>query len=260
MPESRDRLTARKVRVEDIQSGDYRSQEGFDPNYLITPYGLRVSRARVIGTVVDTFVNDDESYGAITLDDGSGTLRAKFFQDLEDMAGIAVGDILEVIGKVKEYDGERYIDPEMLEERTPEHELLRALELEEVRTEWMEHMDAAEAMEEDGNGEDHILQELQGRGLNEVEARAVVDAVGQDEMRSPDDGSESAEEQSGDGQEDVRQQVVAAIETLGEGDGVEYGDIREETGLDEEELEDVINDLLSDGTCYEPRPGKIKKL
>ncbi|MDY6769548.1 MAG: hypothetical protein SVU88_01100, partial [Candidatus Nanohaloarchaea archaeon] len=66
MPESRERLTARKIRIDDLKQGRYYEQEGFDPNYLLTPHGLSVSRSRVLGTVVDTFVNDDESYGAVT--------------------------------------------------------------------------------------------------------------------------------------------------------------------------------------------------
>ncbi len=271
MPESRDRLTARKVRIQDVKEGEYYEQEGFDPNYVLTPHGLVVSRSRVIGTVVDTFVNDDESYGAVTVDDGSGTIRGKFFQELEMMEDIEEGDIVELVGKVKEYDGERYVNPELVAHRSPTYELVRALELEQLQEEWQEYVELAEELKEDGKSDDHVLQELQGEGLPERDAQGVLQFVTETGATTtetgtggtdPDTEDAAAPEDEGEEEdsESVREAVVAAIEALDEGDGVEYGDIRQEAGIDEEELEDVINDLLSDGTCYEPRPGRIKKL
>lgn len=272
MPESRERLTARKVRIDDIKTGQYYEQEGFDPNYLLTPYGLSVSRSRVLGTVVDTFVNDDESYGAVTIDDGSGTIRGKFFQDLEMMEDLEEGDVVELIGKVKEYDGERYVNPELVVHRSPTYELVRALELAAVQEEWEEYVELAEELQADDAADDHILQELQGKGLSERDAEAVLQSVEEGGERSSDDRDRTggaADDRAYDADaadedeesENYRERVVAAIETLDEDDGVEYGAIREEAGIDEEDvLEDVINDLLSDGTCYEPRPGRIKKL
>lgn len=261
MPESRERLTARKVAAEDVLKGEYFEQEGFEPNYAVTPYGMAVSRARIIGTVVDTFVNDDESYGAVTIDDGTDTIRAKFFQDLDMMEGIEEGDVVEVVGKVKQYDGETYVNPEMVAQRDMEHELLRALELGEVRETFEDHVAEAEEMREDGRGDEDIMQELQGEGLNEREATAVLQFLEIEEFERSAGRMDRSEPEQAEGEdEDLRAAVVQAIETLDEGDGAEYGDIEEEAGLDEEELEDVINDLLSDGTCYEPRPGRIKKL
>ncbi|MDY6769882.1 MAG: OB-fold nucleic acid binding domain-containing protein, partial [Candidatus Nanohaloarchaea archaeon] len=222
------------------------------------------------GTVVDTFVNDDESYGAVTVDDGSGTIRGKFFQDVGMMEDIQEGDIVELIGKVKEYEGERYVNPELVVERSPTYELVRALELQQLQEEWAEYVELAEELQEDGKSDDHILQELQGKGLTERDAEGVLQFVqeggvdGQPDRDSstPSPAPDAGDAQGEDSEEDDsrREAVVAAIETLDEGEGVEYGDIREEAGVEEEELEDIINDLLSDGTCYEPRPGRIKKL
>ncbi|MFB6265841.1 MAG: hypothetical protein ABEI07_02025 [Candidatus Nanohaloarchaea archaeon] len=44
MPESRERLTAKKVRAEDLKTGRYFEKEGFDPNYLLTGYGMAAPR------------------------------------------------------------------------------------------------------------------------------------------------------------------------------------------------------------------------
>lgn len=276
MPESRDRLTARKVMAADVINGNYYQQEGFEPNYLITPYGLRVSRARILGTVVDRYINDDESYGALTIDDGSATIRAKFFQDLDIMEGVEEGDVVEVMGKVKQYDGEIYINPELVVSRGPTYELMRALELKQVQDEWRDHVDTVKELQDADRSEDDIIEELKGAGLTEEETEAILAYLDMDDAfdtASAADGGAPAQQQAqttattqeaGDDEapedQDRRQAVLAVIDEKDEGEGAEYGDIQDGVDLDEDALEDVVNDLLSDGTCYEPRPGRIKRL
>ena len=52
------RLTAFKVPVSDIVSGKFIDVEGrWEPNYVITKLGQRVSRVRVMGIVVSKFLN-----------------------------------------------------------------------------------------------------------------------------------------------------------------------------------------------------------
>jgi len=43
-------------------------------------------------------------------------------------------------------------------------------------------------------------------------------------------------------------------------DGIEYTKLIEQFGASEAEVEKVINDLLAEGICYEPTPGKIRKI
>lgn len=282
MPEARERLTARKIKAVDLVNGRYYKQEGFEPNYVITPYGLRASRVRVLGTVVDTYVNDDESYGAVTIDDGSATLRAKFFQELDMMEGIEEGQIVEVIGKVKQYDGEMYVNPELVVARGPEEEILRALDIHQLRETWQEHVEKVESLEEADRSEDDIIEEMQGEGLKPDETRSILAYLRMDDM-DPGDAVPAPQPQQGGGQgptmehaestssegdadddeedgESPRKKVVEALEELDEGEGADYGSIEEAVDVDEDTLEDAINDLLSDGTCYEPRPGRIKQL
>ena len=54
----------------------------------------------------------------------------------------------------------------------------------------------------------------------------------------------------------VREIVVNAIEKLDEGNGA---DIEEIVRLDNS-AEDILKDLLNEGTCYEPRIGRVKLL
>lgn len=283
MPESRTRLTARKINIEDVINGNYYKQEGFDPNYIITPYGLRVSRGRILGTVVDTYQNEDGSYGAVTIDDGTETIRAKFFQELDMMEDVSEGDIVEVVGKVKEYDNEIYVNPELIVKRSPNYELLRALELKQMRDTWRDHVETAKTLQDAGKDEDDIAQELKGDGIGEPEIEGILQYItlGEDAFQKAvaadtagatitqstaqthptvaeeDSGAEDEDDAAG---EDYRGDILEAIDELDDGEGADYGEIQDAVGIDEEAMEDAINDLLSDGTCYEPRPGRIKKL
>jgi len=73
-----------------------------------------------VATVVDTFINEDETYASLTVDDGEDTIQIKFFNELEMMQDFEEGDIIEVVGKIREYQGEIYFNGEILNERPPE--------------------------------------------------------------------------------------------------------------------------------------------
>ena len=61
-------------------------------------------------------------------------------------------------------------------------------------------------------------------------------------------------------EENMKELVLELIISLDKGQGAEYSEIMEKAGLQEDVLDNVINNLLEEGTCFEPRPGKIKKL
>lgn len=271
IPQGRKREIARKVKIRDIASGEFYKEEGFTPNYILTDYGLRISRTRIIATIVDIYQNEDGSYGAITLDDGSETIRCKFFQDLEMMEDLEEGDIVDFIGKVKEYNDEIYLVPELITKKSPNEEILRALEYKKLREEWENIVERARTLKDDGESEDDISNELKAENLREDDIKAIIKFLNKEgEIKSQ--GSEengSAEVKKGgqknlseekDTEEPLEKKVLSIIDKEDSGEGVDYSDIIESLDSPEEKLEEVINDLLSDGTCYEPRPGKIKKL
>ena len=242
------RQTAKLVDFNHLNSGKYFQREGFEPNFLLTPEGRRISRARTVATVVDRFINDDETYGSLTLDDGNDTLQVKFFNELELMDGLETGDVLEVVGKVREYQGQIYLDGEILREVRPEKELLHQLRLEKRKEEWNQIRDTVEQLNESGKSHDEIEKEMAGT-LTADEVDSVLQSF-----------NEKFEENSEEGLENIERDVLDAIQELDDGDGADYSDILDEVDEPEDKLEDTVNSLLSEGTCYEPKPGKIKKL
>jgi len=242
------RQTAKLVDFNHLNSGKYFQREGFEPNFLLTPEGRRISRARTVATVVDRFVNDDETYGSLTLDDGNDTLQVKFFNELELMEDFETGDILEVVGKVREYQGQIYLDGEILTRVNPEKELLHQLRLEKRKEEWNQIRDTVEQLDDSGKSHEEIENEMAGT-LTEDEVDSLLQSF-----------NEKFKENGDEGLENIERDVLDAIQELDEGEGADYSEILDAIDEPEDKLEDTVNSLLSEGTCYEPKPGKIKKL
>lgn len=198
-----ERQTARKVRISSLTGGEWVKQEGMEPSFVVTPSGERVARARILGTVVGKFMAEDGGFASITLDDGSDTIRAKTFKGVKPLDAVTTGEVVDVIGKVREWNGEIYLIPEVVHKvDNPNLELLRRLEI-----------------------------------------AAKIHAMDS----SPQEGKE-----------DLKEQILKIIE--GEKEGISYDSLIQKSGKSEQEVEKVINDLLGEGVCYEPTPGKIKKI
>lgn len=243
------RQTAKLVDFQQLNSGKYFQREGFEPNFLLLPSGRRISRARAVGTVVDSFINDDETYGSLTLDDGNDTTQIKFFSELELMEDFETGQVIEVVGKVREYQGQIYLDGEVLREVEPEKELLHQLRLAKRKEEWAQIRETVKQLEESGKSHEDIENEMAGK-LNESEVDSLLQS-----FNANFSTSESEEDM-----ENIEREVLDAVQELDEGEGADYSDILDMIDEPEEVLEDTVNSLLSEGTCYEPKPGKIKKL
>ena len=54
--------------------------------------------------------------------------------------------------------------------------------------------------------------------------------------------------------------ILALITSMDTGDGCDYTQLVEAAKMPEEAIDAVINELLEEGACFEPKPGKIKKL
>src|SRR4030042_1159421 len=125
-----ERMTARKTSIADITNGRWVKNEGLEPSFVVSQSGEQISRARIMGTVVSKFVSEDENFASITIDDSTDTIRAKTFKTAKPLDVIQVGDIVDLIGKEREYNAEIYMMPEIVRKVTdPNVEVLRRAEL-----------------------------------------------------------------------------------------------------------------------------------
>jgi RPA family protein len=126
-PESSRRQVAYKVQIADLLNNRYVKEEGWLPNYIAVR-DLKVSRANLIGVIVSKDSQEGEVVSQnFILDDGTGRLSLRFF---EHGKGLEVGDIVNVIGRPREFGAERYMVPEIMKKvDDPKWVALRKMEL-----------------------------------------------------------------------------------------------------------------------------------
>ena len=240
------RLTAIKSKIYDIINGKYVSEE--ESKYVLTNKAQKIGRARILGTVVYKFISDDKKFYSITLDDGTDTIRAKIFDSLI-LEKINLGDIVDLVGRIREYNEEIYILVENIWKiYDPNFEILRELEIQEqtkmiankkkLVLEYKKQISDLQELK-------YVMKEF---GINQEEVEAIIDS------------ETIAEPEEEIGTDDQKEKVLACITELDKGEGCNYSELMEASGLQENVLDVVIEELLNEGACYEPKPGKIKKL
>ncbi len=172
--------TAVKVSAEDLVNGEYK-EEG-KTSFVETKRG-KVSKVRILGTIVDKFISEEKNYGFAVLDDSTETIRLTFFkEDLSKLKKLNKGDIIDSIGYVGMYRKELYVNPKIVKEiKNPNWELLRNLELKGAEeSESKPDVDISDLVmkkikkmdSEEGASLEKLLKEL-----NTYEDKKVIDTV-----------------------------------------------------------------------------------
>jgi hypothetical protein len=92
----------------------------------------KIVRTNIIGNIVDKYESEGErKYIFFKLDDGSGQISLKIFgDDIAKFKEITQGLTVLVIGTLRYWNNETYIQPEIIKEQNPKYLLVRKLELE----------------------------------------------------------------------------------------------------------------------------------
>ena len=117
------RQTAKVSRISDIIDGNFVRKEGMEPSYVLTKLGEKISRAKIVGAIINKFMSEDGNYSSATIDDDTDAIRVKAFkEDADFFDKFNVGDNVLLIGKVREYNGENYIIPEIMKKSETNYE------------------------------------------------------------------------------------------------------------------------------------------
>ncbi|HIQ49869.1 MAG TPA: hypothetical protein EYH56_01595 [Nanoarchaeota archaeon] len=239
------RLTAKKARIEEIISGKFVHGGKFESSYVITKLGRRISRVRVMANIVDIYLNPESSFGFVVLDDASGVIRAKFFGNTQMLETLKKGDLVDVIGKLRFSDDEIWINAEIIKKiENPNFEILRMLEIAKIIKEQKEKIKKVK---------EHLPQTSD---INELFA-LLGEEISKKEIESIIEAEELLKE---DKEKEDKYIVLKLIEELDTGEGADYKELLEKSGLEESKLDKIIQELLETGKCFEPRPGKLKKV
>lgn len=250
-------MTAVKLRIQDIVQGT------FEEPYVHTISG-NVKEVRILGTVVDIFITDDESYISLTVDDGTETIRIKAWRhDVEKLKEYSTGDIIDIVGKIREYNEEIYVVPDVISAVSPNKWILRELEL------MKQYIEGGYAEKEKKKREEKTKiekqkepEEVKRRPESKPELEKTSASFSESEKPEPElppeiekptktaKEKESTEIKSG--------AEVEEFEILGEDDVVETvldlleaemtkEALIEQSGLDEIDVELALRELLDDG-------------
>ena len=106
------RQTAIKARIGDLLRGQFVKDSGELPNHVLLSDGRKIGRANVLGTVVEG--DTSLGYPFVILDDGTGKITVRAFEPLPALTRCEVGNIVCVIGRLREFNKELYLIPEIV--------------------------------------------------------------------------------------------------------------------------------------------------
>ena len=219
------RQVAYKVRIGDLLRGEYVEQEGWQPNYIRVGE-KHISRANIIATIIDT--QPGASFGSVTVDDGSGALQVRAFnEDSVKLGQLNVGDVVIIIGRPRRYGNQIFISYEIVRNLDPLWLKVRQKEL----------------------GDTPII-------TNGVSTQPVVASV-------QNNGSVQTETVQGEPVKDInedRKKVLELIRNMDEGNGSDVDGVITKSGLTQQEAESILEDLIKAGEIYENIAGKVKLL
>lgn len=136
MPEQFKRETAYKLRIGDLLKAKIILDEsGENPNPKLQFVELgdkKILRVNIIANIIDKFESEGERrFASITLDDGSGQIRARLFgEEIQKFQDLIQGDTIIIIGILKSFNEELYILPNIIKKTDPKYLLIRKLEIE----------------------------------------------------------------------------------------------------------------------------------
>jgi RPA family protein len=219
MEESQKRQVACKSRIIDILEGRYVKEEGWQPNYVLTKEGMKISRINLIATVVD--IIKDSLSNTVVVDDGTGTISIRSFEGFLELRDIEIGDLVNIIGKPREFGQEKYLL----------HEVIRKIKdnrWAEVRTIELTRKERSSPLK--------------------IEAEGVVEA-----LKEKGDGAQKQQDKT-----NPFQKILGLIKEMDTGDGAEISDVVKRSGLTN--TDEIISELLKEGEIFEIRRGRLKAL
>jgi RPA family protein len=173
-----------KIAIAIIHRSRYVQGEGWAQNYLLPPDNRQLALVNVVAVVI--YKQREGKKTNINIDDGSGKKILLCFEEMKQLTALTPGDAMLVIGRVREYNNEKYISPMILRSVNQHWLRVRALELQNEQNEQQEYSsEQPKEMEEEHRDDEEMIPTL--KLLKMVEHLDKGDGVPVDEIldRSP---------------------------------------------------------------------------
>ncbi|MFX0163291.1 MAG: OB-fold nucleic acid binding domain-containing protein, partial [Candidatus Hodarchaeota archaeon] len=233
-----------------------------------------VRSVRVLGTVVERYEREDErGFASLTVHDGSGVVRVKAWdENVSLLKDFKKNAIVDVIGRVSYWEarGEIFIVPDLIiSVEDFNWELLRRLEIIDyykslgvslelppapvLEKPLVEEKTKDLREKEEKLLPEDIIPEIFDEEFEEGFSEDLL-KVTEKEPREKDEEEISEEVLKRKRLEEQKEKVAAVIDKLDEGEGVSFEQIQSMTQIEEDDLWDVLQELLEEGTIFERRP------
>jgi hypothetical protein len=235
------------MRLDEIHAGIFvTAEEDFELNYLLTPDARKVFRAKVVATIVsEPYISDDSAYGRVTLDDGFDTISGAVFREQTALLeNVELGQLVQAIGKIREWKGEKQLTLEAISPVEPNFMLLHRLEIIKARNQHKKRLEEAQKIYE----QEEDLRSARDRAKEQGVSTDIVEAL--DELKYLEEHPEEEEPEISK-PDMVKMKVLSFIES-NEG-GVDMDKILAAFSdtYASEEIEDAVKELLGIGEIFE---------
>jgi RPA family protein len=240
---SYDRWPACMVRISDILNSEYvKVDEEFSPDYVKVGE-QKISRANIIAIVVDK--HSEERFSTITVDDGTGNITVRDFDNKLNFAGIDVGQIVRVIGKPRIFNNQYYLVGEIIKILNSNKWIeLRKLEL---------ALNTRMSVEAETQNTKSAITTFKAQ-LKPFTATTAPKAVSAQQEAHEEILIEDAAPEK----ENSLEKVLRIIKELDKGDGADIEEVVVKANMKEADM--IITNLIKEGEIFEIKRGRVKVL
>ncbi len=236
------RHTAQKVRLAQLLQGEFIEGNENQASFLKTSKGEELFRLNVIAIVVDI-----EKVGSITnimLDDSTGRVMVRSFEESQAVQDLQVGNVVLIIGKIRQYNQEKYLSAEIIKQVDPLWLQVRAKEHPAEKI-VVQKVEKESSKVEDVDIE--VIEEVKENNVQEEKGAAG--------------GAEVIEEAPTNSEDEEMlpvQKICKIIQDNDSGDGVPIEEVIEKSPIND--TEDIIQRMLEAGDIFQNQPGRVKVL
>ncbi len=247
------RFPAEKVAIRELEEGEYVEEKEQKPNYVVTPENRKIFRINVIATLVHKELRG--SITSILIDDGTGKIIVRIFEEMKSILNLEVGDVIQIIGKVRIYNNEKYVFPEIIKKTNPAWLKIRFLELQKnnlfVKKE-KEDNESSQKLKKEG-------LELNEPNKKENPKESAPHKFSQKNITPSVEIFEVVSEEIEENNPLLPfEKISKLITNLDKGEGVMIEEIIEKSPL--EKTEELIEKMLENGDIFQNTPGRVRLL
>lgn len=217
------RSIAHKVFLSDVANLPFIKGDGTTSSYLQHD-NQQIGRVNVMGTIIQK-----QSNMSAAIEDNTAQMQLRLFEESGILQNVEIGDVVQVIGRPREYGNEHYILPEVVKK---------------IDTGWLKVR----------NKEIKVLS-----GLNEGNIKTPTIEINHQKnavhIKEVSDAEEIANEEIKMG---PSESICSFIKNNDRGGGIDVQTIVESKVT--ENVEKHIQTLLRNGDIFEIRPGRVKVL